>query len=178
MALRKAGSYSSKYTRPYTRRSAKKSKSYIRAVPNQKVVKFRMGDINGFDSGNFKYTLTVLTTEKVQIRDTALEAARQYIHKELEDNYLGQYYLGVQVFPHHILRENKMLTGAGSDRMQTGMAHSFGATIGRAALVKEGGEIFIIAINSEKALIFSREIIRKVKSKLPCTTRVLTDIKK
>ena len=39
MALRKAGAYSKKYARPYTRRSAKKSQSYIRTIPPQKLVK-------------------------------------------------------------------------------------------------------------------------------------------
>lgn len=178
MALRKAGAYSKKYARPYTRRSAKKSKSYIKTIPPQKVVKLRMGDIKAFDEGKFKIILTVISTEKIQIRDNAIEAARQYIHKELETSLLGQYYFGLRVFPHHILRENRMLTGAGADRMQTGMAHSFGTTVGRAAFVKKGGEIYVIGINTEKAAQFARSALNKVKSKLPCTIRVLTKFNK
>jgi len=33
----------------------------------------------------------------------------------------GQYFFRIIPFTHHIQRENKMLTGAGADRTQTGM---------------------------------------------------------
>lgn len=178
MALRKASSYSKFYARPYTRKSKKKAKSYIKTVPPQKVVKMQMGNIPAYNEGKFGTVLTVISLENVQMRDNAIEAARQSIHKDLETNFLGQYYFAVKVFPHHILRENKMITGAGADRMQTGMTKSFGATIGRAAFVKENQPIFVIAVNSEKAVRSSREAIAKIKAKLPCTTRILTEVKK
>lgn len=177
MALRKASSYSKFNARPYTRKSAKKAKAYIKTVPPQKVVKLHMGNILEFEQGKFLYTIKIVSLEKVQLRDNAIEAARQSIHKDLETNFLGQYYFGVKVYPHHILRENKMLTGAGADRMQTGMTQSFGATIGRAALVKANQPIFVIGVNSEKALQTTRESIAKIKAKLPCTTRILVEKK-
>jgi len=173
MALRKATSYSKRYARPYTRKSSARGKNYIKSVPNQKVVKLHMGDIQGFESNKYSIIIRMTSTERIQIRDNAIEAARQSIHKDLEDNFAGQYYFGVKVFPHHVLRENRMLTGAGADRMQTGMAHSFGVTIGRAALVKEGQEIFIVAVNSEKAQRVTRKALDKIKAKLPCSTRIL-----
>lgn len=178
MALRKASSYSRFYARPYTRKSKKKARAYIKTIPPQKVVKLQMGNIQAYDQGKFSTVLTIISLQDVQLRDNAIEAARQSIHKDLETQFLGQYYFAVKVYPHHILRENKMLTGAGADRMQTGMTKSFGATIGRAALVKANQPIFVIAVNSEKATRVAREAVRKIKAKLPCTTRILTEVKK
>ena len=49
MALRKASAYTKRYARPYTRNSKKRKKSYIKTVPNSRIVKFKMGDLKGFD---------------------------------------------------------------------------------------------------------------------------------
>jgi len=175
MALRKASSYSRFYARPYTRKSSKKAHSFIKTIPNPKVVKLNMGNIVGFDQGKFPIIMRMVAAQDVQLRDNAIESARQFIHHELEANFLGQYYFAVKVYPHHILRENKMLTGAGADRMQTGMQLSFGAAVGRAALVKKGKEIFVVGVNSEKAQKAARTYFEKIKAKLPCTTRILVE---
>ncbi len=175
MALRKASSYSKFKARPYTRKSSKKAKAYIKTIPPQKVVKLHMGNIPAYEQGRFLYTIRIISLEQVQLRDNAIEAARQSIHKELETAFPGQYYFAVKVYPHHILRENKMLTGAGADRMQTGMTQSFGKTIGRAAFVKPNQIIFMIAVNSDKALQVTRDAIGKIKAKLPCSTRILVE---
>jgi large subunit ribosomal protein L10e len=177
MALRKACAYSKRLARPYTRKSAVMTKSFIKTIPPQKVVKLRMGDIKAFDANKFPIVLKMITVEDIQMRDTAIESARQFVHHELEANFLGQYYLGLKVFPHHILRENRMLTGAGADRMQTGMAHSFGTAIGRAAFLKAGGEIFIVGVNTEKAAKAARQYLKQIKAKLPCSTRILVEKK-
>lgn len=177
MALRKASSYSRFYARPYTRKSSKKAHSYIKTIPGTKVVKLNMGSIQAYEQGKLPIILRMVAAQDVQLRDNAIEAARQYIHHELEAYFLGQYYFAVKVYPHHILRENKMLTGAGADRMQTGMQLSFGATVGRAALVKKGKEIFVVAVNSEKAAKATRGYMERIKAKLPCTTRILTEKK-
>src|SRR3990167_4816415 len=121
MALRKASSYSKRTVVAYTRISKKKSKSYIKAVPPQKIVKFTMGFENLLNKGKLPHQLTVVSEENVQIMHNALEACRQYLNKKLDVGYPGQYLFKVIPFPHHIQRENKMLTGAGADRMQTGM---------------------------------------------------------
>ena len=137
--LRKASAYSKKEVRPYTRKSSKKSKSFIKAVPQNKIVKFNMGN----SKLQKNYTITLFSEEKVQIRDNALESCRMAINKELDKQIPGNYYFTVNVFPHHMLRENKSAGGvAGADRLSHGMKHSFGITIGRAAIVKEGKEVF------------------------------------
>lgn len=174
MALRKASSYSKMKVVPFTRTSKQKGKAYIKTVPPQNIVKFTMGSETLYNEGKFPFTLTVVAEEAGQIRHNALEACREYINKELDKEFLGQYLFKVVPYPHHIQRENKMLTGAGSDRMQTGMQLSFGKSIGKAALVKPGTRIFFMAVASTKAEAFARDLFRKVKSKLPLKTRVIS----
>ena len=53
--LRKAYSYSKRKVTPYTRISKRRQKSFIKVVPPQKIVKFEMGDINGFKKGGYKW---------------------------------------------------------------------------------------------------------------------------
>jgi large subunit ribosomal protein L10e len=178
MALRKALSYTKKHVVPYTRISSKKGKSYIKTVPPQAIVKFSMGFNGLFKEGKLPHVLTMVAEEKAQIRHNALEASRQYINKQLDTLLPGQYFFRVIPFPHHIQRENKMLAGAGADRMQTGMQLSFGKSAGKAAIVKEGSGIFMIAVPTEKAVQQARQIFKIVKPKLPCRTKILYELRK
>ena len=172
MALRKANAYSKRKVTPFTRVSKRRQKSFIKVVPPQKIVKFEMGKIYQYKSGKLPHILTVISEEKVQIRHNALEACRQYLNKKLDKELGGQYMFKVVPFPHHIQRENKMLTGAGADRMQTGMQLSFGKSMGKAAILKKDAKIFVMALPNEKAVVFARKIIRQIKSKLPGKIRV------
>jgi len=177
-SLRKANAYSKRSVTPYTRVSKRKNRSYIKVVPPQKIVKFSMGDGNTFELGKFPHRLTLVTTEAVQIRHNALEACRQYVNKILDKGFVGQYFFRVVPFPHHIQRENKMLTGAGADRMQTGMQLSFGKCIGKSAILKANSPIFFIATTNLKAVTAAREAFKAIKAKLPCKTRVLYEFSK
>jgi large subunit ribosomal protein L10e len=175
MGMRKAYAYSKKHVVPYTRISKKRQKAYIKAVPPSKIVKFRMGKEKDVEAGKLPHKLTLVTIENVQIRQNALEACRQYINKKLDKELSGQYFFRVVPFTHHIQRENKMLTGAGADRMQTGMQLSFGKTIAKAAIMKKGAPIFEISVPTPKAIQFVRKTYGEIKSKLPCkTTSVYT----
>jgi large subunit ribosomal protein L10e len=167
MALRKAASYTKRHVVPYTRVSKQKGKAYIKTVPPQAIVKFTMGSQPLYNQGKFPYKISMIAEQAGQIRNNALEACRQYVNHELEAKYVNQYLFKVLTYPHHIQRENKMLTGAGSDRMQTGMQLSFGKAIGKAALVKPGTVIFFLAFPNQKAMILARELLRRVKPKLP-----------
>jgi large subunit ribosomal protein L10e len=168
MALRKGSAYSKRRTRPYTRNSKKRKKSYIKTVPNSKIVKFKMGDIKGFVKEEYPIQIMVISKERIQLRDNAIEAVRQYLNRFIQTKIGKEFYFEVKIYPHHILRENKMLTGAGADRMQTGMSRSFGKAIGRAALIKPGQTLFIIGIKNNKAEIEARKLIKSVKARLPC----------
>lgn len=178
-SLRKANAYSKRHVVPFTRTSKRRQKAYIKVVPAQKIVKFNMGKESLIEEGKLPYVLTMVSTEKVQIRHNALEACRQFINKKLDKELSGQYFFKVVPFPHHIQRENKMLTGAGADRMQTGMQLAFGKSVGKAALLKPKSEIFIVAVATPKAVSFTRKTLGQIKSKLPCKTKILfEEIKK
>ncbi|MCK5617597.1 ribosomal protein L16, partial [Candidatus Pacearchaeota archaeon] len=73
----------------------------------------------------------------------------------------------------HIQRENKMITGAGADRMQTGMQLSFGKAMGKSAIVKEGKTIFLMALPNERAVVIARKIFKQVKPKIPGRTKAV-----
>ncbi len=163
---------------PYTRTSKLKGKSYIKTIPPQAIVKFSMGFPALYKEGKLPHVLTLVAEESAQVRHNALEASRQFIHKNLDTDFAGQYFFRVIPYPHHIQRENKMLTGAGADRMSSGMQLSFGKSAGKAAIVKKGNPIFLVALPSEKAVVATREIFRQVKPKLPCKTKVVYEFKK
>ena len=176
--LRKAGAYSKRYARPYTRVSKQRTKNFIKAAPTQKISKYNMGNRQFYDQNKFDTIIRLVSQIKVQIRDNALEAARQTISRELDIAIQNQYYFEVKVHPHHIIRENKMLTGAGADRMQTGMTKSFGKTIGRAAMVDPNQTINLIATTGEKQIKAIRVVLEKIKAKLPCKTKIVVEKKK
>jgi large subunit ribosomal protein L10e len=171
--LRKAAAYSKKKVLPFTRVSKKRQKSYIKTVPPQKIVKFSMGEQKLFNDGKLPFCLTVMSSEKAQIRHNALESCRQYVNKKINKEFSGQYFFKIIPFPHHIQRENKMLTGAGADRMQTGMQLAFGKAAGKAAIMKNGSKLFFIALPNQKAVLFTRNVIKQIKPKLPCKIKIL-----
>jgi large subunit ribosomal protein L10e len=176
--LRKACAYSKRKARPYTRISKVRKKSYIKTVPPSQVVKMKMGDLKGYVKGKYPIELHIISKEKVQIRDNSIESVRQFLNRFLQIQVGKEHYLEIKIYPHHILRENKMLTGAGADRMQTGMAQSFGKTIGRAALVKANQLLIIVAVPDKRREAAARKLISSVKSRLPCKISIETIVKK
>lgn len=177
-ALRKASAYSKKRVRPYTRKSAKKAQAYIKAVPPLRIVKFNIGDRKGFNEKKYNHVVSLISEEAAQIRDNSLEACRMLITKAMDTRLPVQYYFLVKVFPHHLLRENKTAAGAGADRLSSGMKHSFGITIGRAAIVQPGKEIFVLYTANEKAARIARDTLGKVKSKLPVRSKIVLNVEK
>lgn len=174
MAVRKALAYSKRKATPYTRKSKKKSKNYVKTVPLQKITKFNMGKIRNYNEGKFKNVMKIVAGEAVQIRDLALEACRMILNNQLNKKFIGNYYLGCKVYPHQILRDNKTFSGGTKgERVQTGMKHSFGSTTGRAARVKKDQEVFVIAFSNKKDINFVRALCYKVTPKLPCKTKVV-----
>jgi large subunit ribosomal protein L10e len=175
MAMRKALSYSKRHVTPYTRKSSVKSKNYIKTVPQMKISKFKMGDIKGYEQEKYNVIIKLCSGEKILVRDNALESGRQFVNKELEKNALGQFYFEVRVYPHHIIRENKVVTGAGADRMSTGMQRSFGTTTGRGAIIKENQEMYLVAVNTDKAKRIAIKALERIKAKLPCHARIVVE---
>ena len=141
---------------------------YIHGAPNPKVSKFNMGDL----STHFTRRIHLVARERVQIRHNALESARVAANKVLFDKY-GEtgYRLQLCVYPHIILRENKMIATAGADRLQEGMRRAFGKPTGRAARVEDGQSILIVYVN-EDGVETARKACETAGSKLPMRTRI------
>ena len=167
-SLRKASSYSRRKVRPFTRKSGTRRKAFIKAMPPNKIVKYHMGNHKAHYAGKHKYVVRFLSSEKIQVRDNALESCRTLLNKALDKKIPGQYFFSIKVFPHHVLRENKTAAGAGADRLSSGMKHSYGVNVGRAAIVSPGKEIFFISALDERAAREARKVMNSVKTKLPC----------
>ena len=103
----------------------------------------------GDTKGKFEFRFSLVAQSPVQIRHNALEAARVATNKVLFDA-LGEtgYRIHLRVYPHIILRENRMIATAGADRLQEGMRRAFGKPSGRAARVTYGQSILDVYVNS------------------------------
>ncbi|MCG3222320.1 MAG: 50S ribosomal protein L16 [Candidatus Heimdallarchaeota archaeon] len=114
---------------------------YVRGVPDSRIRSYDTGN----RKGDFPVHVHLVSTDKCQIRHTALEAARVAVNRHLQRNLgIENYHMTIRIHPHHILRENKMMAVAGADRIQDGMRKSFGKPTDRAARVKEGQEIVTV----------------------------------
>ncbi|MFC1723010.1 50S ribosomal protein L16 [Nanoarchaeota archaeon] len=154
--------------RPYTRISKYRAKSYVRARPVCRVVRFDMGKL----SGEFEHTVKLKSKSDLQIRDNALESARQVANRLIIKNAGKQgFRMRIRVYPHHILRENPLASGAGADRMSTGMKKSFGKPIGIAAQIKKGQTIMELSVD-KLHLDVAKEAMKRAGSKLPCGINV------
>jgi large subunit ribosomal protein L10e len=135
---------------------------YIHGSPPSKISKFMMGDTKS----HFEYRFSLVAQSPVQIRHNALEAARVAANKILFDS-LGEtgYKIHLRVYPHIVLRENRMIATAGADRLQEGMRRSFGKPSGRAARIKGGQSILDIYVNGN-AVDHARRALQVGSTKL------------
>ncbi len=126
----------------------------------------------GDETRSYDYQLDLIALASIQVRDRAIEAARQVTNRYLEDD-LGknEFKFKVKLYPHHVLRENPLAAGAGADRLSTGMAHSFGKPIGIAAQIKKGKTLFQV-LCQEKHLDLAKAALNRAKFKLPCSCRM------
>ncbi|MEM3422861.1 MAG: 50S ribosomal protein L16, partial [Candidatus Bilamarchaeaceae archaeon] len=122
MGLRPAHTIREPKKKPWTRFSKNPTKSYIKTMPHSDLHQFRMG----VKKDDYNVVVRLVCDKDIVLRDNAIESARQSANKHLEKNINGNYYFVVKPYPHHIIRENKMIAGAGADRLQKGMRHSFG----------------------------------------------------
>lgn len=125
----------------WTRFSRKPAKSYIKVMPHADLHQFRMGT----DKDDYDLTVELVSKQAIIVRDNAIESARQSANKHLEKEVgPGAYYFILKPYPHHIIRENKMIAGAGADRLQKGMRRSFGRPTDRAARFGKGTVVFVV----------------------------------
>ena len=154
----------------YSRKRPKKS--YIKAMPHQDITQFRMGTMKQ----DYNITFRLISQQDIQIRDNALESARQAVNKYLEKVMLGNFYFVVRVFPHQVIRENKMIAGAGADRLQKGMRQSFGRATDKAARVRKMQEVITIDTYKDKIPFIQAAIDRALK-KLPGAYKLVMEDK-
>ena len=147
---------------PLTRRE------YAPGAPNPKIAKFSAGD----PSGDYDVKLQLVSKERAQIRHNALEAARVAINKKMAGEGVKEYYMAVKVYPHVILRENKMIATAGADRLQEGMRKAYGKPIGLAARVDSGTVLYEMSVMKD-AVNVAKEALRGASSKLPVKTAII-----
>jgi large subunit ribosomal protein L10e len=158
-----------KVERPWTRTSrSRPRKSYVKGVPYPKIQKFEVGD----PKKKFSMKAVLVSENDVQIRHNALEAMRIAVNKNLTKQLGTEYFLKVLIYPHHVLRENAIATGAGADRFQTGMRKSFGRPIGMAARVKSGQPIIEVRADKAKQNAI-KKALKIASSKIPTTSRIV-----
>lgn len=169
MGLRPGKCYR-KLSRPNTRQSIRvPKKGYVKGVPKPKITEFELGS-----RGKYEKSLFLISERDVQIRHNALESARVCCVQTLEKS-LGKgvgFFLKIRVYPHQVLRENTMATGAGADRFQQGMRQSFGKPIGTAARVHAGQKIMEIRTNTSSIRV-ARDALKQASYKLPTPCKVL-----
>jgi len=153
--------------RSYTR------KEYMRGTPQSKITIFDMGDLKNADK--FEVQLSLVAKEDGQVTHNALEAARissnRYISKSLGP--VG-YYLKCRMYPHVVLRENKMATGAGADRISDGMRRSFGKPVSLAAGAKRGQKLMTIGVSASNFQV-AKMALKRASHKIPMPCRISID---
>lgn len=168
MALR-PGRSTRTVKRPWTRVSQKKPrKSYVVGVPYARIHVFEMGNKNK----KFNTTLYLVTQEPIQIRDNSMEGARISTNKLLENNIgTENYFMKILVYPHQVLREHALATGAGADRYSMGMRKAFGRPKGRAARLKANQKIIMLKLD-KKNIEIGKQALKRADKKLSGTYKI------
>lgn len=146
---------------PHTR------KKYIKGKPQSKIAKYQGGKIGKYDN-----CVQLHIREKVQIRHMAIESARLAANKTIEKT-TGEtgYFSRLRIYPHVLLRENKMIAAAGADRLQEGMRRAFGKAVSLGARLKEDQCVMEIHVNREHVEA-AKKALHNACMKLPGTPRI------
>ncbi len=165
MVRKPASMYRNVTQRSFTRRK------YMGGVPGSQVIHYDMGN----KTAEFPVKITLIAKERCQLTHKSLEAARITANRTMM-NTAGRtgYHIKLRVYPHEVLRENKQATGAGADRVSSGMRAAFGKNVGTAARVKAGQKIFTISVNKEN-FASAKDALRKAGQKLPTPIRIVVD---
>ena len=157
MARRPARCYTKIAGPPYTR------KKFIRSMPASKITSFEAGNKNT----KFPVTVSLFSKEACQIRHVALDATRMMSNRHMQRNAgIENYHFIIRVYPHHILRENKMMAFAGADRLQDGMRRSFGKPMDICARVRANQPL--VTIHTHPQFIdFAKRALKVGGDKLP-----------
>ncbi len=147
----------------------KPRKNYVRALPHSSLTVFK----TGVESASYDIAVTLDCNRLIQLRSNALESARIAAGKFLEANIPGEYWFTLSVYPHNVIREHKMATGAGADRISQGMNLAFGKPVSVAARIRPGQSVFLIKITGANVDI-ARRALKRAMSKLSGSYRIVT----
>lgn len=152
---------------PYTR------KEYISRIPQVRVSKFKLGKAEDFEA-----VFRLRVKKPALIKQEALEAARVAANKILETE-LGEtgYVLRLIPYPHVVLREHKMLTMAGADRLSKGMKKAYGKPTTLAAKI-EAGEPIMEVFSSLQHENTVKKSLKTASSKIPVETFIEKEVMK
>ncbi len=150
----------------YTRRE------YMGGVPAVRISQFDMGTLDKDDS--FPVVLSLKVKNRVQVRHTAIEAGRIAANRVLNKLGSENYHFKVRAYPHVVLRENKLATGAGADRVSSGMRRAFGKTVGTAARLECNQTIYTIYTTPEKVTQV-KDALWRASMKLPSPCYISVD---
>jgi len=138
-------------------------REYMGGVPASRLTQFDMGS----PGEDFPVVLTLKVKDRVQVRHTALEAGRIAANKMLSSQAgTANYHLKIRAYPHVVLRENKLATGAGADRVSSGMRNGFGKNVGTAARLERDQAIMTVAVSADKVNI-AKTALWKASMKFP-----------
>jgi len=162
MVRKPAHMYTPRKGRSYTR------KEFMGGIPAPRIVKFDVGKLDP----SFTMQLDLVVDETCQIRHTALDAARVAAVREMEKAAgVAGFWLRIRLYPHQVLRENKLATGAGADRVSDGMRHSFGSLVGTAARMYAGHIVITLRTRPELERA-ARQALWRATMKLPTPAHV------
>lgn len=160
--------------KPYVKRWKKTNKGrreYVHGVPDPKIRMFTMGK----NQPDYDYELFLLSDADVQLSHLSLEAARVSANRKLREKVgRDQYFLRVLVYPHHVVREHRMMAFAGADRLQDGMRKAFGKPFGTAARVRENQKLMSVKVY-KKSLQVAKDAFNVARMKFPksCRTEIV-----
>ncbi|HUV60577.1 MAG TPA: 50S ribosomal protein L16 [Thermoplasmata archaeon] len=145
-------------------------REYMGGVPACRITQFEHGT-----KADYPVRMTLRVVEQCQIRHIALEAARISANRFLTKK-VGQsgYHLKIKIYPHNVLRENKIATGAGADRISEGMRHAFGKPIGTAARVSRNQEIIALE-TSQNHFVTAKQALKRAAVKLPSPCYIIVE---
>ncbi len=125
-------------------------------------------------SGKFEYQVDLIAGKAVNLRHNAVEAMRIASSKVLSEGLGKQgFHLKIRAVPHNIIRENPLATGAGADRISTGMKLSFGRPVSRSAHVYKGKVLISIFVN-EQGLSFAKKALKNSSYKVPIGCKIVS----
>jgi large subunit ribosomal protein L10e len=121
----------------------------------------------------FPFVAHLVSDEKEQLTACALEAARVACNKYLTKTTGKEgYHIRTRCHPFHVIRQNKMLSCAGADRLSSGMRGSYGKPMEMAARISIGD--VIISVRSKDANAdHVIEALRRAKFKFPGRQKIM-----